>query len=138
MRILAVDPGTRKAGIAIAEIVASEAQLLYRAILSLEELVPHMRLILETYRPDHLLVGASTGSQRVLKLLRESFPERTWEVVEERETTLLARELYFRYHPPRGWRRLLPKGLRVPPEPYDDYAALALILRAINEPQLPE
>lgn len=136
MRILAIDPGTRKAGVAIADIDASGVHLRYRAILSLEELLPTLRTLLETYHPDRLLVGGSTGSRRVLSLLSQEFPERNWEVVEERDTTLVARELYFRYHPPRGWRRLLPKGLRVPPEPYDDYAALALILRVVSAPPM--
>ncbi len=132
MRILAIDPGTRKAGIAIADADPSGVNLLYRAILTLEALLPTMHTLLETYRPDRLLIGGSTGSRRVLSLLRQEFPECNWEVVEERDTTLAARELYFRYHPPRGWRRLLPKGLRVPPEPYDDYAALVLILRVTS------
>jgi hypothetical protein len=44
-------------------------------------------------------------------------------LAEEAETTLVARRRYFRDHPPRGWRRLLPLSLQVPPEPYDDYAA---------------
>ncbi len=132
MRYLALDPGTRKVGVAIADVQAGEPLLLYRAIVPMESLPEKLSEWLAHYQPDRLLIGGSTGSKRVLNLLRERFPSLEWEVVEERDTTLQARELYFRYHPPRGWRRLLPKGLRIPPEPYDDYAALALILRALR------
>jgi RNase H-fold protein (predicted Holliday junction resolvase) len=139
MRYLAIDPGTQKAGIAIADLPDEplpEAQLLralrllHRAVLSREELLSRLPEWLERYAPQCLLLGSGTGSRVLLAQLRERFPSLHWELVEERNTTLQARALYFHFHPPRGWRRLLPRGLRVPPEPYDDYVALLLILRA--------
>ena len=51
-------------------------------------------------------------------------------VVEERGSTLEARRRYFADHPPRGWRRLVPLSLQVPPQEYDDYVAVLLIERA--------
>jgi len=139
MRYLAIDPGTQKAGIAIADLPDEplpEAQLLralrllHRAVLSREELLSRLPEWLERYAPQRLLLGSGTGSRVLLAQLRERFPSLHWELVEERDTTLQARAIYFHFHPPRGWRRLLPRGLRVPPEPYDDYVALLLILRA--------
>jgi hypothetical protein len=47
-------------------------------------------------------------------------------VVEERHSTERARARYYQDHPPHGWQRLLPAGLRVPSEPYDDYAAVVM------------
>lgn len=107
--------------------------MLFRAIPSLEQLQAALRQCIDQHAPQRFLVGAGTGAKRLLPRLREWFPDIHWELVEERDTTLRARELYFRYHPPRGWRRLLPKGMRIPPEPYDDYAALALIYQATGE-----
>jgi RNase H-fold protein (predicted Holliday junction resolvase) len=139
MRYLAIDPGTRKAGVAIADLpdeplpeeqLLRTLQLLHRAILPLEEMLSRLPEWLEEYAPQRLLLGAGTGSRLLLARLQERFPALHWELVEERDTTLQARQLYFYFHPPRGWRRLLPTGLRVPPEPYDDYVALLLILRA--------
>lgn len=86
-------------------------------------------MLLARYTPDRLLIGAGIGAKRLLPQLRAWFPNAAWQLVAEYGTTLRARELYFQYHPPRGWRRFLPKGLRIPPEPYDDYAALAIILQ---------
>jgi len=55
------------------------------------------------------------------------------ETVEETGTTLEARRRYFRDHPPRGWRRLLPITLQLPPEEYDDYVAELLLERVLGE-----
>jgi len=139
MRYLAIDPGTQKAGVAIADLpdqplpeaqLLNTVQLLHRAVVSIEELFTCLPGWLEQYKPQRLLLGAGTGSKALLARLKERFPHLRWELVEERDTTLQARRLYFHFHPPRGWRRLLPMGLRIPPEPYDDYVALLLILRA--------
>ena len=116
-------------GLALAEQVGGEWRVLYRAVVPMEHLHDTLQAVLAEYAPERLLVGAGTGAKRLLPQLRAWFPHFSWEPVAERDTTLRARELYFQYHPPRGWRRLLPKGMRVPPEPYDDYAALAIILQ---------
>ncbi len=133
IRYLAVDPGTHKAGVAVAEYDGGEWQVLFRAIPPLEQLQETLEQCITQHAPQRFLVGAGTGAKRLLSQLHQWFPDIRWESVEERDTTLQARELYFRYHPPRGWRRLLPRGMRIPPEPYDDYAALALIHRAAQE-----
>jgi hypothetical protein len=49
--------------------------------------------------------------------------------VDEFETTRFARTLYFAEHPPRGWRRLIPVGMQLPPRPIDDYAAILIARR---------
>ncbi len=54
------------------------------------------------------------------------------ELVDERETTLLARKRYFQAHPPRGWRRLVPRGMLLPPRPIDDFAALLIAERLLD------
>lgn len=74
-----------------------------------------------------VLVGDGTGSGELVARLRARGA--TPLVVDERDTTLIARELYFRDHPPRGLQRLLPPGLRSPPRNLDDYAAYAIALR---------
>jgi hypothetical protein len=83
-------------------------------VVPLEQLQGTLQRLLADYAPDRLLIGAGTGAKRLLTQLREWFPQASWEAVAERDTTLRARELYFQYHPPRGWRRLLPKGMRIP------------------------
>jgi hypothetical protein len=55
-------------------------------------------------------------------------------LVDEKGTSLLARERYLKENPPAGWRRLLPSGMQIPKEPYDDYAALLLAERYLSNP----
>ncbi|MBR0203998.1 MAG: hypothetical protein IJQ56_06520, partial [Synergistaceae bacterium] len=53
-------------------------------------------------------------------------------VVNEKNTTLEARELYWRLHEPSFLMRLIPKNLRVPDRILDDLAAWAIGLRALK------
>ena len=53
-------------------------------------------------------------------------------LVDERETTLQARARFFIDHPPRGWRRLMPRGMLLPDRPIDDYAALLIAERYLR------
>jgi hypothetical protein len=34
-------------------------------------------------------------------------------------------------HPPRGWRRFVPRGMLLPPRPIDDFAALLIAERLL-------
>ena len=57
---------------------------------------------------------------------------KTLEVVDEYYTTQLARKEYWQARPPKGWRRLLPVSMQVPPEPVDDFVAVLLAQRYLN------
>jgi hypothetical protein len=80
----------------------------------------------EKYRPAEILLGDGTGSPRLHALIKSLLPGRRAIVADERDTTFLARRLYWRYNPPKGWEKYLPEGLRAPKEPLDAYAALAI------------
>ncbi len=77
-------------------------------------------------------MGAGTGSRDVISALRTLSGLPPLETVEEAGTTLEARRRYFRDHPPRGWRRLVPLSLHHPPEEYDDYVAELLLERVLG------
>ncbi|HKI57899.1 MAG TPA: hypothetical protein VKA00_01620 [Trueperaceae bacterium] len=116
--VLAFDPG-RNLGAAW---VGFDGRVERQAILAAADLE---RLVLP---PRALvLVGDGTGSATVLERLRRRGVVPI--VVDEAGSTLDARKLYFRDHPPRGLMRLLPPGMRAPPRPIDDYAAVAIALR---------
>lgn len=116
--IVAFDPG-RNIGVAF---VTESGQLQRRAIIDVGSLPA-----LTTPQGATILVGDGTGSRELVSEL--SAMGLRPEVVGERATTLEARALYFRDHPPQGWQRLLPIGMRSPPGPLDDYAAYAIALR---------
>ncbi len=55
-------------------------------------------------------------------------------VVDETGTTLRARERYWQLWPARGWKRLLPKGLRIPSGDLDAIAALVILEDYLDRP----
>lgn len=120
MRVLAIDPGTEKCGVA----VCGPEGVVARQVVPLPYLADLVKHWVERHHVDVVLIGDQTAFKRVFEILA-GLPVRVLPV-RERNTTLDARRRYFRDHPPRGWRRLLPLTLQVPPEPYDDYAAVVL------------
>lgn len=120
MRVLGVDPGRQKCGIAVCD----PAGVCAHRVVQTDQLASVAREWVAAFRVDLILIGDHTGSEEArLRLQDLGLPVMT---AGERGTTLAARRRYFQDHPPRGWRRFLPLSLQVPPEPYDDYAAILL------------
>lgn len=119
--IAAFDPG-RNVGYAL---VDGDGRLHRRTVLALDDVAT-----LELPAHAEVVIGGGTGR----RALREALRARGLEPreVDERDTSLQARELWRREVPPRGLARLLPPGLRAPPEPIDDYAAWAIALRHLG------
>ncbi len=119
--IVGIDPGKR-----IGVVMLKEGEgIEHRCILSLTAL--------ETLRvPPNatIVVGNGTGHDAVCELLARR--QLTYQLIDEAYTTLQARDLFFAEHPPRGLARLLPRGLRTPPRPIDDYAAYAIARRYVS------
>jgi hypothetical protein len=53
-------------------------------------------------------------------------------LVDEKRTTLEARERYWILHRPALWQSCLPRRLRIPPRAVDDLAAWAIALRSLE------
>jgi hypothetical protein len=70
-----------------------------------------------------VIVGDGTGSAQWLQAFNR-YPN--VQSVNERGTTLRARERYWDLWPAKGWQRLLPRGLRLPPNEMDAIAALVM------------
>jgi len=125
--VLAVDPGRDKCGVAVCEPGIVHA----RAVVAREDLPALVRDWQERYAATEVVVGNRTASAEVMEALARAGARRVL-LVEEQGTTLRARSRYFAEHPPRGWRRFVPRGLQTPPEPYDDYAAVLLAEAALE------
>ncbi len=120
-RVAAFDPG-RNVGFAL---VDGRGRALRRAVLTLAD-VPTWPLPGDC----EVVIGSGTGRADLRAALRAR--GLTVHEVDERDTTLRARELWRRTIAPRGGQRLLPPGLRSPPGPIDDYAAWAIALRYLG------
>ncbi|PQV64582.1 RNase H-fold protein, predicted Holliday junction resolvase [Abditibacterium utsteinense] len=131
--ILGIDPGRVKTGIAI---VANDGAIAHRAIVPTAELRAHLETLLEERNLARIVLGNSTGSAQTATLLEAILGARNLdlqvEIIDERDSTLQARALYFETHVPRGWRRVVPLSLQNPPEAIDDFAAVVLARRALE------
>ncbi len=120
--ILAIDPGREKTGIAILK----NSDVLEHKIINSEELVQIIKSLLEKYIIKTIVMGNGTSSKKKYDLLKQEFIDRDIVLINEYRTTVEARKLYFQENPPKGWKKLIPLGMQVPPVPVDDYAAIVI------------
>ncbi len=126
--ILGIDPGTRKCGFAV--LATPQSPPVELGIVALGELASTVQGLAARFPLRAVALGGGTHTGPVAAIVRElGLPV---EIVDERETTLLARRRYFAAHPPRGWRRLVPQGMLLPPVPIDDFAALLIAERLLE------
>ncbi len=123
--VLGIDPGTRKCGYALIRAVGEHPDEI--GIVPTAELPARVGELTGRRAIRAVALGGGTHTAAVASLLAGlGIPVR---VVDEYETTLLARRRYFAANPPRGWRRLVPRGMLLPPRPIDDFAALLIAER---------
>lgn len=120
--ILSIDPGREKTGIAILK----NSDVLEHKIINSEELVQIIKSLLEKYIIKTIVMGNGTSSKKKYDLLKQEFIDRDIVLINEYRTTDEARKLYFQENPPKGWKKLIPLGMQVPPVPVDDYAAIVI------------
>ena len=128
--LAALDPGRSKCGLVRTD--SRRLQVEEALILPPEQ----CRDMLAAWHDQGLLVavvlGDGTTSRSWCRTLAGlQIPTR---LVDEWGTTLAARERYWQLWPARGWRRLLPRGLRVPPRQLDDLAAQVVLERWLQRP----
>jgi len=132
--VLAIDPGTSKCGMAlVTRDYEGKLLLRWRAISPTEEVVERIEEAREVENFSMIIVGSGTHSRAVVGRIREKHPGTGILVTDEKDTTLHAREIYWEHNPRRGWRRLLPSTLQVPPEPVDDFVAYILAERVLSD-----
>lgn len=123
---LAIDPGSVKCGVAV---VQPDGVVLFRAIVPADSIVEETRTLTVQYCPVVVLIGMGTGSKPAIQRLHEAGLASPICPVDEGHTSEEARARFVRENPARGWERLLPRSLRTPTQPYDDYVAVILAER---------
>lgn len=133
MNVLGIDPGRAKTGLAV---VDGTGAIQSRAIIETAQLQSAVTSLLLDGNIERVGLGDSTSSKEARAHL-EAVLQNTGlfvEMVDEKNSTLEARGLYFETFPPRGWRRLLPLSAQVPPVPVDDFAAVVVARRLLGQP----
>lgn len=131
MTIAALDPGRDKCGFAV---LSSGGEILCQRVIDTEKLIAEITAAKADYGFSRLIIGNGTTSKIAQGRLRE-VPELTVLVRDEYRTTELAKGEYWKAHPPTGWRRLIPVTMQVPPVPVDDFVAVILARRFLQEEQ---
>ncbi|MBQ7544230.1 MAG: endonuclease [Synergistaceae bacterium] len=133
--VLGLDPGRDKTGFAF---VDEDGGLLASGIFPTNEQERFFEKILAGYdglaesRIIFVAVGDGTHSKEFTERVRAALPYEIM-TVDERNSTLEARSLYWKVHTPSIWVRLLPEGMRVPGGAIDDMAAWAIALRGLKK-----
>lgn len=125
-KYLGIDPGRSKTGLAL---VAADGSILALRIAATDSIASELRIFVGQEQPAQIIMGDGTNSKAIGVAVQEVFPNTALALVGEAHSTEEARSLYWQENPPKGWRRLLPLGLQVPPEPLDAYAAVVQVRR---------
>jgi RNase H-fold protein (predicted Holliday junction resolvase) len=126
--ILGIDPGTRKCGYAV--VAEAGGEPIELGIVPTDALEGRIVEVAGRLPLRAVALGGGTHMAAVAALVAGlGLPVH---VIDERETTLLARRRYFAAYPPTGWRRLIPSGMLLPPRPIDDFAALLIAERLLG------
>ncbi|WP_066424339.1 pre-16S rRNA-processing nuclease YqgF [Anabaena sp. 4-3] len=128
--ILGFDPGKDKCGLAI---MGLDRQLHYHQVVPSQEAVTTIGVLCQQFPVSLMVMGNQTTAKRWKQQLNQELVEPLNIVlVDERYSTLEARDRYWQMYPPKGLIKLLPQGMRQPPRPIDDIVAILLIERYLN------
>ena len=127
MTILGFDPGRDKCGVAV---MAKDGQLCYHEVIIAQEVISKIESLIHKFAVELVVMGDQTTAKswqnKIESILSPSLPI---VMVDERNSSLEARERYWQMYPPQGLIRLIPQGMRLPPRPVDDIVAILLIER---------
>lgn len=129
--ILGFDPGKDKCGVAV---MGTDNHLSYHQVVPSESAISTIQSLCEQFPIDLLVMGDQTTSKKWKQQLTQSLsPSIVITQIDERYSSLEAKERYWQMYPATGLNRLIPLGMRTPPRPVDDIVAIVLIERYLNQ-----
>jgi RNase H-fold protein (predicted Holliday junction resolvase) len=128
--ILGFDPGKDKCGVAV---MGGDRALLYHQVLLTAEVIAQISDLFQQYNVSRIVMGDQTTAKQWQQQLTTAFPDVSIDLVDERYSSLEARDRYWQMYPANFLTKLIPQGLRQPPRPIDDLVAMILIERYLNE-----
>lgn len=127
--ILGFDPGRQKCGLAV---LGVDRRLYYHEVIRAEEAIASIQSLRDRFPVSLLVMGDQTSSKEWKRQLEEKLTDLRVVTVDERNSSLEARDRFWQMYPPKGLSRLIPEGLRTPPRPIDDIVAILLIERYLE------
>jgi RNase H-fold protein (predicted Holliday junction resolvase) len=125
-KFLGIDPGRSKCGFAV---LYDDGERGCIDVVPTSEIAQRIEAEVNEGCVAAICIGHATSSAAIVELCKRRWPGIPQHIVDETNTTLEARKSYFIDHPPKGIWRLIPRGLLVPKEALDGYAALLIVER---------
>ncbi len=127
--IMGFDPGRAKCGVAV---MGVDRTLFYHTVVLAEAAIAEIAALRQRFPISLLVMGDQTTAQSWKQALAELPDPLRIVMVDERYSTLAARDRYWQMFPPQGWQTLLPQSFRPIPRPIDDIVAILLIERYLD------
>jgi RNase H-fold protein (predicted Holliday junction resolvase) len=134
--ILGFDPGRDKCGVAV---MGLDRQLYYHQVIVAEDAIATISSLRQRYPISLLVMGDQTTAKAWKQRLTQELSDSPRIIlVDERYSTLEARDRYWQMYPPRSFWSLIPQGMRPLPRPVDDIVAILLIERYLERLSRPQ
>jgi RNase H-fold protein (predicted Holliday junction resolvase) len=129
--ILGFDPGRDKCGVAV---VSTERKIWFHEVVAATAAISVLDRLQQQYNPTQLVMGnQTTAAQWKQQLEQQMAVCLPITMIDERYSTLEARDRYWAMYPPKGLARLIPQGMRDVPRPIDDIVAIILVERYLAQ-----
>ena len=128
--ILGFDPGKDKCGVAVMD---GDRALLYHQVLLTAEVISQISNLCQQYNVSRIVMGDQTTAKQWQQQLTTVFPNLPITLIDERYSSLEARDRYWQMYPASFLTSLIPQGMRQPPRSIDDLVAIILIERHLNK-----
>ncbi len=127
-RLISIDPGHKKCGMLLVDL--DKCIVLDGKVVEKNSVIELITSWQDSSQFHEIVLGNGTSSTYWENILRRFAPIT---FVEEKGSTLLARNRYWELWPPNYWLHWLPRGLMLPPDNLDAVAALVLLERHLNK-----
>ena len=127
MMFMGIDPGRDKCGVAV---LTAAGEIKFQRVVPTEELDAVIKNLAAQFEIEKVILGDGTTHKAAANKITAAGLR--FELVDEKHTTEEARREFWIKNPPRGWRKLLPTSMQVPPEPVDAIVAEILVRRFLR------
>jgi len=125
---MGIDPGRDKCGVAV---LTENCEIKFQKVIPTEDLDAVLKNLAAEFEIQMVIMGNGTTHKAAAEKL--SAAGLNFQLIDEKHTTEQARIEYWKKNPPRGWRKLLPTTMQVPPEPVDAIVAEILVKKFLNK-----
>jgi RNase H-fold protein (predicted Holliday junction resolvase) len=127
--ILGIDPGRAKCGLAV---MGLDRVLHHHCVVAVDAVMTTVESLRLAYPISTIVMGDQTGSKdwQTKLMALPNTPRIT--LVDERYSSLEARDRYWQMYPPKGLSKLIPQSFRGISRPIDDIVAILLIERYLK------